>query len=152
MTVNFKICWIKYLQKWQWFSSVFRLRPYVAKLAQHFGKLVQQILCKCTRKMLFLVNWAHFQPWSYHFGARTVTILLNFVELAKAQILRGNTDFHFMKLSPHKIKAFLQYVRHCTIKTNTLHRNLSAPKLDPQLPSANSSRVFSFPSHPVASQ
>ena len=36
-------------------AAVFPLRPYVAKLAQHFGNLAQQILWKCLKKMSFPV-------------------------------------------------------------------------------------------------
>ena len=78
-------------------EAVFPLMLYVAKLAQHFGKLAQQILWKCVKKMLFLVSWANFHPWSYHFGTKAPPILGNFVELAQAQPgklknFRGNTE------------------------------------------------------------
>ena len=34
---------------------------------------------KCVKKMLYLVNWAHFQLWSYHFiGTRILKNLGNF--------------------------------------------------------------------------
>ena len=60
-----------------------RLYTYVAKLAQHFEKLAQQILWKMC--CIFLISWANFQPWSYKFGLRTRNqILWNFVELAQA--------------------------------------------------------------------
>ena len=38
------------------YLPVFPLRPYVAKLAQHFEKLAQQILWEWVKKMLFLDN------------------------------------------------------------------------------------------------
>ena len=61
-------------------APVFPLRPHDAKLEQHFRKLAQQILWKCVKKMLFLVNWGNFQPWNYHLSARTPLILWNFVQ------------------------------------------------------------------------
>ena len=41
-------------------EPAFPLRPYVAKLAQHFDKLAQQILWELVKKMLFLDNLAKF--------------------------------------------------------------------------------------------
>ena len=50
----------------QWSRVIaFPLRPYVAKLAQHFGELAQQILWKGVKKMLVLDNLSNFQPNSY---------------------------------------------------------------------------------------
>ena len=44
-----------------WYSTaVFPLRPYVAKLAQHFEKLAQRTLWERVKRMIFLDNLAHF--------------------------------------------------------------------------------------------
>ena len=44
-------------------QPVFPVKLQVAKLAQHFRKLAPQILWKCVKVMLFLVDWTNFQPW-----------------------------------------------------------------------------------------
>ena len=41
-------------------GAAFPLRPYVAKLAQHFEKLAEQILWEWVKKMPFLDNLANF--------------------------------------------------------------------------------------------
>ena len=53
---------MKYNVVHPWLRAVFPLRPYVAKLAQHFEKLAQQILCEWVKKMLLLYHLANFQP------------------------------------------------------------------------------------------
>ena len=66
--------------------SVFPLRLYLVKLAQHFGKLAQQILWKSVKKIIFLDNLAcQFLAYANDFGARTPEILWNLVELAQAE-------------------------------------------------------------------
>ena len=46
----------------RYYSSVFPLRPYGAKLTQYCDKSAQQILWEWVKKMLFLDNLANFQP------------------------------------------------------------------------------------------
>ena len=43
------------------------------------------------KDFFFLGSWVTFQPWSYHFGARTPPILWDFVELAKQLITLDGT-------------------------------------------------------------
>ena len=71
--------------------SVFPLRPYVAKLAQHFEKLTQQILWEWVKKMLFLDNLANFQPKLMIVVQEPLQFCQIWENWSKLKNVRGNT-------------------------------------------------------------
>ena len=79
---------------WKVVNSVFPLRPYVEKLAQHFEKQAQQILWKCVKKSTFLL----LMEWIFSIEdiilVQNSPVLWNFVELASSSKNLGiNTLF-----------------------------------------------------------
>ena len=68
---------------------MFPLRPYFAKLVQHFKKLAEQVFLKCV-KSVFSCLFTQISALADEFAIRISQIVPKLMDLAQAQKLRGN--------------------------------------------------------------
>ena len=82
----------KLLQTKTPFRGIISSEAVCREIGPTLWKIGSTYFVKCVKKMLFLIKWANFQPWSYHFGARTTLIIVKFCRIGKSsKSLRGNT-------------------------------------------------------------